>query len=90
MKTREKSFFDEDARLSELSKKGDSLEKLNSNINCEIFREPVERALCEKEPKGPGGRPSIDEQILTAQAKAVQETCCRGTTASAHGVGRTA
>ena len=64
MKTREKGFFDEDARLSELSKKGDFLEKLNSNIDWEIFRKPVEKALREKERKGPGGRPPNDAVIM--------------------------
>jgi len=64
MKTREKGFFDEDARLSELSKKGDFLEKLNNNIAWEIFREPVEKALREKERKGPGGRPPNDAVIM--------------------------
>ena len=57
MKSREKGFFDEDARLSELSQKGDFLETLNRNINWEMFRRPVERAMREKNPKGPGGRP---------------------------------
>ena len=64
MKTREKGFFDEDARLSELSKKGDFLEKLNSNIDWEIFREPVEKALRENDPKGPGGRPPNDAVVM--------------------------
>jgi len=64
MKAREKGFFDEDARLSELSKKGDFLEKLNNNIAWEIFREPVEKALREKERKGPGGRPPNDAVIM--------------------------
>jgi len=64
MKAREKGFFDEDARLSELSKKGDFLEKLNSNIDWEIFRKPVEKALREKDRKGPGGRPPNDAVVM--------------------------
>tara|TARA_Y100001001_G_scaffold129874_1_gene129074 strand:+ start:111 stop:335 length:225 start_codon:yes stop_codon:yes gene_type:complete len=38
MKKRKKGFFDEDARLSELSQKGDFLEVLNQNIDWEMFR----------------------------------------------------
>ena len=64
MKTREKGFFDEDARLSELSKKGDFLERLNSNIDWEMFREPVDKALREKDRKGPGGRPPNDAVVM--------------------------
>tara|TARA_B100001013_G_C24591097_1_gene434828 strand:- start:208 stop:1239 length:1032 start_codon:yes stop_codon:yes gene_type:complete len=64
MKSREKGFFDEDARLSELSQKGDFLETLNRNINWEMFRRPVERAMREKSPKGPGGRPPNDAVVM--------------------------
>ena len=53
MKTREKSFFDEENRLSELSRKRDFLEELNSRINCERSRKPVERVMRETKPKGP-------------------------------------
>ena len=64
MKSREKGFFDEDDRLSELSHKGDFLETLNRNIDWEIFRRPVERAMREKKPKGPGGRPPNDAVVM--------------------------
>jgi hypothetical protein len=37
-----RTWFDEDWRLSALSKKGDPLEKLNSTIDWEIFREILE------------------------------------------------
>lgn len=57
MKSREKGFFNEENRLSALSRKGDFLEKLNGSIDWELFRRPVERAMREKNPKGPGGRP---------------------------------
>ena len=62
MKKRKKGFFDEDARLSELSQKGDFLEVLNQNIDWEMFRRPVERAMREQKPKGPGGRPPNDRR----------------------------
>lgn len=64
MKIREKSFFDEEARLSELSAKGDFLEKLNAHINWERFRGPVEQAMRNKNPKGPGGRPPNDAVVM--------------------------
>lgn len=64
MKSREKSFFDEDARLSELSEKGDFLEKLDKHIDWELFRAPVERAMRNRRPKGPGGRPPNDSVIM--------------------------
>ena len=64
MKKRKKGFFDEDARLSELSQKGDFLEVLNQNIDWEMFRRPVERAMREQKPKGPGGRPPNDAVVM--------------------------
>lgn len=64
MKTREKGFFDEEARLSELSAKGDFLEELNTHINWERFRKPVEEAMRNHEPKGAGGRPPNDAVVM--------------------------
>ena len=64
MKAREKSFFDEENRLSELSRKGDFLEELNSKVKWERFRKPVERAMREINPKGPGGRPPNDAVVM--------------------------
>ena len=64
MKTREKSFFDEENRLSELSRKGDFLEELNSKVKWERFRKPVERVMRETNPKGPGGRPPNDAVVM--------------------------
>ena len=64
MKTREKGFFDEETGLSELSRKGDFLEKLNSSIDWEIFRRPVEQAIRETDPKGSGGRPPNDAVVM--------------------------
>ncbi|OQX29382.1 MAG: hypothetical protein B0D92_04120 [Spirochaeta sp. LUC14_002_19_P3] len=45
MKRREKTLFDEDFRLSELSNKGDYREKLDRVIDWEFFRGPVEKAM---------------------------------------------
>lgn len=64
MKTREKGFFDEENRLSELSRKGDFLEKLDSKVKWERFRKPVERVMREANPKGPGGRPPNDAVVM--------------------------
>ena len=64
MKKREKGFFDEDNRLSELSRKGDFLEELNSKVKWERFRKPVERVMREANPKGPGGRPPNDAVVM--------------------------
>ncbi|MBT3274105.1 MAG: IS5 family transposase [Spirochaetales bacterium] len=64
MKTREKGFFDEENRLSELSRKGDFLEELNSKVKWERFRKPVERVMREANPKGPGGRPPNDAVVM--------------------------
>ena len=64
MKHRESSFFDEETRLSELSEKGDFLEKLDIHIDWERFRRPVELAMRNHEPKGPGGRPPNDAIIM--------------------------
>ena len=64
MESREKGFFDEETRLSELSKKGDFLERLNIHVDWEKFRRPVEQAMRNHDPKGPGGRPANDAIIM--------------------------
>ena len=38
-------FFDVDARLKELSAKGDSLERLSAVVDFELFRGALERAV---------------------------------------------
>jgi IS5 family transposase len=60
---KQKGFFDEGGRLAELSKLGDSLEKLNKFIKWEGFRETLTAALA-KEPKKPGGRPPFDYVMM--------------------------
>ena len=64
MKSRKSGFFDEETRLSELSEKGDFLEKLDIHIDWERFRRPVEQAMRAQEPKGPGGRPPNDAVVM--------------------------
>jgi transposase len=56
-------FWDQDIRLSKISKLGDPLEKLNSGINFEIFRSILEERLV-KLSKGVGGRPPYDYVLM--------------------------
>jgi hypothetical protein len=42
---RDYGFWDQDIRLSKISKLGDPLEKLNSGINFELFRSLLEDKL---------------------------------------------
>ncbi len=60
---RDYSFFDQDIRLSKLSELGDPLERLNTGIDFEFFRELLEIRLS-KEPKGKGGRPPYDYVLM--------------------------
>lgn len=56
-------FFDQDIRLSKLSKLGDPLEKLKDGVDFEIFRDFLEENLY-KHPKGKGGRPPYDYILM--------------------------
>lgn len=56
-------FFDQDIRLSKLSKLGDPLERLAQGIDFEYFRTFLEGHLS-KSPKGPGGRPAYDYVLM--------------------------
>lgn len=56
-------FWDQDIRLSKLSRLGDPLEKLNEGIDFEMFRELLEAGLS-KEPQGRGGRPPYDYVLM--------------------------
>lgn len=60
---RDYGFFDQDIRLSKLSKLGDPLEKLISGVDFEIFRNFLEEKLS-TEPKGKGGRPPYDYLLM--------------------------
>lgn len=52
-------LFDKENRLEKLNQLGDSLVRLNTVIQWELFRPILTQAL-RKEPKGPGGRPPYD------------------------------
>ena len=60
---RDYGFWDQDFRLSKLSKLGDPLEILSEGINFEIFRGLLETRLS-KLSKGPGGRPPYDYVVM--------------------------
>jgi transposase, IS5 family len=56
-------FFDQDIRLSKLSKLGNPLERLLEGIDFEAFRSFLESKL-EQKAKGPGGRPPYDYVLM--------------------------
>jgi transposase, IS5 family len=56
-------FFDQDLRLSKLTKLGDPLEKLNKGVDFEIFRVLLTESLV-KLSKGAGGRPPYDYVLM--------------------------
>ena len=60
---RDYGFWDQDIRLSKLSHLGDSLEKLDTGVDFEVFRELLEDRLT-REPQGQGGRPSYDYVMM--------------------------
>jgi len=62
-KQRDYGFWDQDIRLSKLSKLGDPLEKLEKGVDFEIFRGLLESKLS-KEAQGKGGRPPYDYVLM--------------------------
>src|SRR5919112_804915 len=64
-------FFDLDERLSELSAKGDDLERLNAIIDFDLFRPDLARAVPRAD-RSKGGRPPFDHvfmfKVLIVQA----------------------
>jgi len=60
---RDYGFFDQDIRLSKLSKLGDPLEKLALGVDFELFRSLLEEKLV-KVQKGAGGRPPYDYVLM--------------------------
>src|SRR5829696_8384523 len=52
-------FFDVDARLKDLSAKGDALERLNAIVDFELFRPDLARAVPRSDGTK-GGRPAFD------------------------------
>lgn len=60
---RDYGFFDQDIRLSKLSKLGDPLEKLSKSIDFEMFRSIIESKII-KPSKGAGGRRPYDYILM--------------------------
>ncbi len=60
---RDYGFFDQDIRLTKLTKLGDPLEKLNQGIDFELFRIILETGF-EKVAKGKGGRRPFDYVMM--------------------------
>lgn len=60
---RDYGFFDQDIRLSKLSKLGDPLERLNNGVDFELFRGILEQNLI-KPTKGKGGRRPYDYVMM--------------------------
>jgi hypothetical protein len=56
-------FFDIDERLKQLSAKGDSLERLNTVVDFELFRSDLERVVPRSE-RAKGGRPPFDHVLM--------------------------
>jgi transposase, IS5 family len=56
-------FFDVDARLKELSAKGDALERLSAVVDFELFRGALERAVLRLD-RAKGGRPAFDHVLM--------------------------
>lgn len=59
-----RGLFDEQFRLEKLSKKQDPLERLNSCIDFEFFRQPLEKFFAKDTDPGKGGRPGYDYVLL--------------------------
>ena len=59
MKAKQLSFFDEAKRYEKKTKLGDPLERLDSVMDWEMFRAPLNK-VCQKEDYTRGGRPPID------------------------------
>ena len=62
--SKSRGLFDEQIRLEKLSKKKDPLEVLNSHIDFEFFRKPLEKYLATETDRSKGGRPAYDYVLL--------------------------
>jgi IS5 family transposase len=59
-----RGLFDEQIRLEKLSKKQDPLERLNSYIDFEFFRKPLEKFFDKEADPCKGGRPPYDYVLM--------------------------
>ena len=58
-----RSFFDEENRMTKISKIGDPLEVLNAIIKWEMFRDILKKNIVRKE-NNKGGRPPFDMVMM--------------------------
>jgi IS5 family transposase len=63
MVDRSPGFFDLDDRLSELSAKGDDLERVKALVDFEMFRSALE-AAAPRADRSKGGRPAFDHVLM--------------------------
>jgi len=63
MVDRSPGFFDLDDRLAELSAKGDSLERMQTLVDFEMFRAALEAAVPRAD-RSKGGRPAFDHMLM--------------------------
>lgn len=63
-KQQQKGIFDEEFRLEKLSKQSDPLEKLQSHIDFEFFRKPLEKCFNADVDRSQGGRPPYDYVLM--------------------------
>ena len=63
MSGRQAGFWDIDARLRELSAKGDALERVNALVDFEAFRAELEQAVPRAD-RSKGGRPPYDHVLM--------------------------
>ena len=62
--SKSRGLFDEQIRLEKISKLQDPLERLNSHIDFEFFRNLLESALIKETDKSKGGRPAYDVVLM--------------------------
>ena len=63
MVDRSRGFFDLDDRLTELSAKGDNLERVKALVDFEMFRPALETAVARAD-RSKGGRPAFDHVLM--------------------------
>ena len=63
MADRSPGLFDVDARLAEISAKGDGLERIAALVDFEVFRPTLEAAVPRRD-RSQGGRPPFDHVLM--------------------------
>jgi IS5 family transposase len=64
MSKKARGLFDEQVRMEKLSKKQDPLERLNSHINFDFFRKPLQLFFDKDTDRSKGGRPPYDYVLM--------------------------